>query len=251
MNEKTAIILTTFGTAVPKAFKVFDYILEFVRKAFPEVEVRLALNFPMIRDRLREQGVEVDCLPDVILALKAESFCRFVIQPLKLVPGRPIRVDKYRSEGMQVVVGEILLEQSEDFEPLIDLLKIKFRGDFINVVVAHGNEKQPEKNEPLFELKRRLEKRFNNVTLRTIEGPPGFDDLAGLKADKVNFIFLLITAGFHAMNDVMGDGERSWKNLVSPAEVSCSDALGYSPEFLALFLPKIRTALQKLENSNE
>jgi sirohydrochlorin cobaltochelatase len=48
-NEKTAILLASFGTTVPSAVKSIAHIGEQVKKAYPGTEIRISFTSNMVR----------------------------------------------------------------------------------------------------------------------------------------------------------------------------------------------------------
>ena len=54
-NEKTAILLASFGTTVPSAVKSIAHISEQVKKAYPGTEVRMTFTSNMVRSVWRKR----------------------------------------------------------------------------------------------------------------------------------------------------------------------------------------------------
>ena len=68
---------------------------------------------------------------------------------------------------------------------------------------------------------------YNNYFIGTVEDEPTLDNiLSGVEAlgvSKVLLVPLMVVAGDHAVNDMAGDGEDSWKNFFRSKgyEVEC------------------------------
>ena len=55
------------------------------------------------------------------------------------------------------------------------------------------------------------------TVVASVEGSPGLEPLQTIRqmgSQQVNFVPLMIVAGDHILNDVLGDDEESWKNIV-------------------------------------
>ena len=88
-----------------------------------------------------------------------------------------------------------------------------------------------------------VREKYKNAFVATVEGKPGFEQAmsdtrqTGLK--KVHFIPVMLVAGDHIMNDVMGeDDPESWKSQLG-LEASAETGLGSNPQVMALFLERI------------
>jgi sirohydrochlorin cobaltochelatase len=115
------------------------------------------------------------------------------------------------------------------------------------VIAAHGNGKQPHLNEPLLKLAAMMEADNADVALATLDGPPGVKPFARITGQvagtgAVHFIPLMIVSGIHVRDDLMGDGEESWKQMLAAREVTIAPALGDLPEIRAILVRHIREA---------
>jgi sirohydrochlorin cobaltochelatase len=59
----------------------------------------------------------------------------------------------------------------------------------------------------------------------------------------VHFIPLMLVAGDHVMNDIMGDDQDSWKSQVGAATTTCSGPAGMNEQILARYCQHLDTAL--------
>ncbi|MBU0679861.1 MAG: sirohydrochlorin cobaltochelatase [Proteobacteria bacterium] len=117
------------------------------------------------------------------------------------------------------------------------------------VYMAHGNDHYSTGIFQQFqEVMRRM---YPQVTTYVggVEGYPGFETvLRDLKHDKVNKINLqplMIVAGDHALNDMVGDGADSWKNQLTSQGITVIpvlQGLGSNDQVAAIFVEHIRDA---------
>ena len=91
------------------------------------------------------------------------------------------------------------------------------------------------------------------VLIGTVEGTPSLDDvrrvLARHKVTKVYLQPFMAVSGDHAMNDMAGDEEDSWKSVLTRDGLTCVPILrgtAESPAFVEIWLDHLQTALDRL-----
>ncbi len=256
-DEKPVIAIVAFGTSVPEAQKNLDDFDQMVIQRFPDYDVRWAFTSQTIVDKLRESGqntlfkrkVPLLTIEELYSALLKEGKTRVAVQPIHISPGQEYyEVVTTPSRGIDVKVGMPLLVYNEEIEEFVKILSSKFGGsDTVTILCGHGNDHQPQFNASLMTLDDIVRQNYKNVFVATVEGKPGFKQAmvdakaTGLK--KVSFIPVMLTAGDHIMNDVMGeDDPESWKSQLG-LEASADTGLGSNPQVMALFLNRIERLL--------
>ncbi len=252
----TGIVLVAFGTSVPAARKVYDYILESAREKFGGYEILYGFTARSIVKKLRAQGMDkgVLTLEEAIGYLKKKGYKKIVLQSLHIVPGqKDHELKEVDVSGMARYLGEPLLSDEEDIAAVLGAIGGDIKTGMPNVVCGHGNDRYPEYNVKLIEFDAALSKKYPGAVLCSVEGVPGTGALLGVvKAEvekaggKVNFIPLMIVAGDHVMNDVTGSEDGSWKNIVGATEVSVAKSLGYNDAVLAIFWKHLAAALKEV-----
>jgi len=249
-ETKPTIILTAFGTSVPEARKVFDYIDQKTKKNYPNYEVRWAFTSSFIRKKLKKQGTITFSLSEVIDQLKTQKVTDIVIQSLHVVPGQEFKeISQVDTTGLNVSIGTALLTTDDDIKKTITAISDQIAPDCQNIVVGHGNDHYPEYNQQLIAFDKALKSRHSNAVLCSVEGKPGsgfIEKLHGKNLARVNFIPLMIVAGDHIMNDVMGE-EDSWKSMINAKTSTFTTPLGYNDKVLDIYFEHIDTALEKLK----
>ena len=95
-------------------------------------------------------------------------------------------------------------------------------------------------------MDRYLRATHKNVFVATVEGSPGtdavFKEIQSAGRSKVHFVPIMIVAGDHILNDVMGDEPDSWKSRLG-MEASIEKGLGENPDVVDLFITRLKTAL--------
>jgi sirohydrochlorin cobaltochelatase len=247
-----SIVLVAFGTSVPEARKVFEYIDAAARKRYPGRDIRWAFTSKFIRKKLKARGVVTHSVEEVIADLRARGIGRAVFQSLHVVPGQEFHeIAEANAAGIKVAVGKALLTTDADIAAVLAALDPEIQPDAANIVAAHGNDRHPEFNQQIIAFAQTMQAR-KNVFVCSVEGQPGTGGLQAArklaeKTGKVNFIPLMIVAGSHIRDDVLGDTEDSWKSKMDAKTTTCTTPLGYNDAILAIYFKHIDEALKGLD----
>jgi sirohydrochlorin cobaltochelatase len=252
MNTKPVIVLCAFGTST-KARATYDYIGETISKNYPENEVRWAYTSTVDNKKLKKTGIIRHTLSEVYENLRQEGKTNVVVQSLHIVPGQEFhqKIVMVPSKGLDVKYGYPLLSDDEDMIRLFKALEPQFapENETITILCGHGNDHHPEFNAALIRMDEYLRKNRKNTFLATVEGQPGiekaFDDARNSGLGKVHFVPIMLVAGDHMMNDVMGDEEDSWKNRLAPMEAAAEKGMGYNNKVLRIFMDHIDRAMEQ------
>lgn len=249
-ESRPAIVLVAFGTSVEEARKVFDHIDSRARQRYPDYTLRWAFTSQFIIDKLKRRSVVTYNVDEVIAQLRAEGFDRIVFQSLHIAPGQEYRkVLAADTSGLQVAFGDALMTTDEDIEHTIDALRPYIEAQEPTVVAAHGNDKYPRFNERIEAFAARIEVEFPQLVVASVEGSPGLEPLQRIKQmhpQKVTFIPLMIVAGDHILNDVLGDEEDSWKNIIAAPQAEATESLGWNDAILGIYFNHLEAALQQV-----
>lgn len=249
-TERPAIVLVAFGTSVDEARQVFDFIDTQARQRYPDYDIQWAFTSQMIINKLKQRGIITHSVAEVVADLRARGVDKIVFQSLHVVPGQEHNsILKADTDGLQVAFGNALMTSDADIEATIAALAPEINAEQDTVVVAHGNDHHPEYNVQLEKFAVAIEARYPKLTVASVEGTPGITGLETVKArqpDQVHFVPLMIVAGDHIMNDVLGDEQDSWKNIIQAPQTSCSKSLGWNPAILAIYFNHLDRALAEL-----
>ncbi len=251
-SGKPAIVLVAFGTSVPGARQVFAHIDEQARLRYPGYQIRWAFTSKIIMAKLKAQGIVTQSVAEVVAELRASGVTSVVFQSLHVVPGEEYRsVQQVDTSGLQVAYGAALISSDRDIAAVIEALRPQINPAQPTVLVAHGNNRHARFNEWILALAERIEGQFPNLVVASVEGQPGTEPLAKARAlsaasGSVRFLPLMVVAGDHIMNDVMGDEPDSWKNQVAAAHSECSASLGWNDAILAIYFDHLDQAMASL-----
>lgn len=252
-QQPPAIVLVAFGTTSDKGREVFDVIMQAARERYPQHDVRLAFTSRIVVERLHKRGIEVANLPETLAALQADGHRRAVLQSLMIVPGQKnAEIAEVPTGDLRVTYGQPLLAGPEDVEAVVAAVASDVPADRPTVFVTHGNGHHSHYNRALLDFAEAVEKRYASAVTCSVEGQPGLAklDLAreqSKQAGAVHFVPMMLVAGDHIENDVLGDEPDSWKNLVGAPEASCAKPLGYNRAILEIFFRHLDTAIAALQ----
>ena len=234
-NEKSAILVVSFGTSMPEARKAIDNLVNAAKKDFPNAEVRLAFTSNIIRRKLAKEFNEIIPTPVEALAkLNDEGFENVYIMPTHMIPGEEYDEiqnvfyafasleGKYGFDDLEL--GTPFMNSPEDCKRMAEILTERFKTQIENkdtaiILMGHGTPKHFA-NALYSLLQFELDKKaYGKFFLGTVEAAPMIEDvITNLKRHpeikKLVLSPLMIVAGDHANNDLAGEeDEESWLNI--------------------------------------
>lgn len=232
-DNKKAILVVSFGTSYEKTRKLtIEKIEDLIRDRYKEYEVRRAFTAHGVIKKLKGiYGIHVDTPEEALDKLKEEGFKEIIVQPLHLIPGEEYDyiknvVDSFKKQSCfhSIKLGRPVLyfkgEESgipDDYSIMIEALKLQFSQNETVLFMGHGSHHPGNAVYSSLQLVLR-DKGLKNVYIGTIDGYPKLDNVInnlkrqGIK--KVKLMPLLLVAGDHAVNDMAGDEEDSWKSIL-------------------------------------
>ena len=233
---KKGVLIVSFGTSYREAQAQNIIPVErAIAAALPDCEMRRAYGSRRIIKKLKERdGICIDTIPEALEALAADGCKELIVQPTYVIHG--YEYDElveilcgYLDQFESVRLGHPLLHQQSDYKELICGLNEVF--DFKNssdafVFMGHGTGHFANACYPALEHQLQAQG-FTNVWIGTVEGYPEITNvkkkLEQLSCKKAVLAPLMLVAGDHARNDMAGEDEDSWKNVLERGgiEVSC------------------------------
>jgi sirohydrochlorin cobaltochelatase len=242
--KKVGILLVAFGSTEPGAQVSFENIDQKTRAAYPGIPIRWAYTSHIIRKKLAKQGKHLDS-PEVALAkMMDEGFTHVAVQSLHTIGGaeyhdlrRTVSAFKVMGGFQRIILGYPMLATQEDMQRVVDaILKtipVSRRENEAVVLMGHGTH-HPS-NAFYAALMFQLQLKDPNIFVGTVEGYPGVDLIVELlhkkKIKKVYLMPFMSVAGDHAKNDMAGDGDDSWKSILTKAGIQCVPILKGTAEY--------------------
>ncbi len=243
------ILLVSFGT-VDRATrqKSIDAVAETLQQAYPNYALRQAFTSSIVIRRLAQQGILVDDVPSALEKLKQTNCQQLYILPTHLFPGEEYhklltQIEPYRKDFSTLSVAKPLLSEEQDWTHLSDFLQKAYpsaSGEAL-LLMAHGSEHNL--SNCYLAMTFLLQKHCPYIFLAAMEGEPSLDNVLNeiyVQAyHKVKLLPLMLSAGTHAVKDMAGEQENSWKNrcLSAGFDVECIlSGLGEAEEIRQLYL---------------
>ncbi len=235
LTSNTVILLVAHGATTETAWRSYRNIERVVKDAFPLLPVRWAFTAP-------------DTVSQVIHTIQAEGFSAIAVQPLFVAAGREynsVLSSVENNKHMKISVGRPLLDSVDDLdcfiEALINVLPLERTTDEAIVLMGHNNADGC--SDRIFNaLAGVLKQRDRLIFTATLKGAPDFDsvrrDLRSCGVKKAYLMPLMIAAGNHALKDLAGDGEASWRVRLERDGIECVPVLkglGEYDSFASIF----------------
>lgn len=264
-EEKTAIVVSAFGTSYESTLKSILAIAGDVQKEFPETPVRLAFTSNIIRKiwhkrasdeeyraahtDVPEQLYSVKNVLGAMADLQNDGYRQIIVQSTHVVNGEEFQDMTAYVKGLESIetikerfrpftklaVGRPLTGihgHASDVEALAralsdDVAAAKARGAAL-VYMGHGNEHMAQG--AYYELELVMNRMYGTpVMVGLVEGLPDFDSVVDkLKTAGITKVYLkplMIVAGDHANNDMAGEEDDSWKTMLTKAGFSVETVL--------------------------
>jgi sirohydrochlorin cobaltochelatase len=295
-EDKTAIILASFGTTVPSGVESIVNIQKKIQEAYPGIPVKITFTSNIIRSVWQKRQAEAqkwlaEGIPEEILYVKniiytfgellEEGYRNIIVQPTHIFfmeqshdlmqyvdAMRSIRTIKDQWKPFaKIALGRPALgtvgpryDYTKDLEKALKTLgddaELAKKEKAALVYMGHGNEHWP--SGIYAEAQKMMQALYPDVKtyIGVVEGFPGIDEVVEALAEaksksKTRRVVLkpfMIVAGDHALNDMAGDDEESWKSVLSAKNyqvVPVLKGLGSNDAFARIFVNHVRDAAQE------
>lgn len=261
---KKAILVVSFGTSHEDTRKVtIDAIENRVREEFKEYEIRRAYTSHMILKKIKERdGIIVDTPEAALTKLKEEGFNEVIVQPLHVIPGeeydyvKKVILHKFYNSFDRLVVGRPLLyfkgeeeEIPDDYTIMANALKCQLPEGQAVILMGHGSVHPANSTYACFQSVL-TDEYIDNVYMATVEGYPTLERavkyLKKTELRQVTLMPFMIVAGDHAKNDMAGEDDDSWKNVLEEEGFRVNiylHGLGENVQVQNIFLQHIKDAV--------
>ena len=261
-TDKPVVLVVSFGTTVNETRdKTIGAIEKAIAAAYPDHEIRRAFTSQIVIDRLaKRDGLKVDNVEQAMNRLVNDKVKDLIIQPTLIMNGHEYdekmeTIKPFEKRFTSVRYGQPLLISDADFTEttsiLIENTKQFNAEDTAVVFMGHGSDH--EANEVYLKLDRILKNRGGKrYFVGTVEAEPSIEEIMGelkpLGVKRVVLLPLMIVAGDHAVNDMAGDEEDSWKSILEEKGfevIPVLRGLGEYPEMQKIFVRHVAEAAQK------
>ena len=237
---KRAILLAAFGASDiqgQNSLKNFDAL---VRARFPGIPVRWAYTSVVLRERLVLARKKSDSTVKALRRLAFERFEEIVVQPLQTIAGEEYTGlcaaarDVAQSAGIVCRIGKPLLAGNDDVREaaaavIRHLPETRCPAEDV-VLMGHGARHAAVAR--YGDLARAVCVLDNRVHVGAMNGGAELEEiLPRLSAARVWLMPLLSVVGRHALQDMAGEGETSWRSRIEATGRACIPVLKGMAEY--------------------
>jgi sirohydrochlorin cobaltochelatase len=242
---KKGILLAAFGTSISKAQISYKNIERAVITRFPDIPIRWAYTSAFIRKKLVKQGQPIDSVEMALAKMMDAKFTHVAVQSLHTIAGWEFH-DLHKNAKLfgemaggfdNIVVGNPLLAAESDFARVVNALlkNIPKSRQKTDAVILMGHGTSHPSNAAYAALMYHFQRKDPNVFVGTVEGFPEIDQIKEvLLAKNIKTAYLIpfmSVAGDHAMNDMAGGEEDSWKSILTNAGIRSVPVLKGTAEY--------------------
>ena len=224
MKTKKALLVISFGTSIKSAQKSIENIEKYLALKYPEHDFFRAFTSRKIIKKLKQRdGIQVDFPDQALERIRESGYNEVVCQSLHIINGIEYEltrklVMRYEPYFEKLSLGKPLLNELSDYERAAEIFLKEAKKHHTLLLMGHGTHHHSNAAYSMLEDVFRY-KSIDNVYIATVEGFPDIDYAADkMEANGVKEITLMpfmIVAGDHAINDMAGEDEDSWKNILA------------------------------------
>ncbi|WP_300277839.1 sirohydrochlorin cobaltochelatase [Peptacetobacter sp.] len=226
---KKAVLVVSFGTSYHETReKTINAVENKIKEDFKEYDFFRAYTSNMIINKLkRRDNIEIDNPIQAMERIYKSGYDEVVVQTLHIICGHEYvklkeQIKEYKDKFKSIKFGNPLLYSIEDYKYVASSLKeITDKMDSTVVLMGHGTDHESHSAYPAIEYY--LRDLGADVYVGTVEGYPEIDNvikkLKERNIKKVHLMPFMLVAGDHAQNDMAGDEEDSWKNIIESENI--------------------------------
>lgn len=231
--DKDAIVVMSFGTTfVDSRNKTINPTIELIKAQHPGVPVITTYTSHIIRDRvLKNEGIKIPTPEEALAELKEQGYTRIALTSLDVIPGieydyKTAVFNLYKENFKKMTIGTPLMyyqgqeDQPDDCLDAMKALSSQFprlgKQDAV-LLMAHGT---PHPSNAYYSV---MQNRLDEITggkamIFSVEGWPALEHVIPQLREKgiknITLMPMMMVAGDHANNDMAGDEEDSYKNIL-------------------------------------
>ena len=261
---KKAILVVSFGTTFADTRKkTIDVVEDKIRENFPEYDVRRAYTAHIIINRLKKRdNIHVDTPEEALQKLMDDGYEEVIVQPLHIIPGLEYDyiksvVSKFRHKKFfkKLNLGRPALYfkgrdgAPDDYEIFVEAMAEHLNKEDNFVLMGHGT---PHHANACYSCLQQVlgDKGYDKVYIANVEGYPEIPHvirkLIQDEVAKVTLKPLMLVSGDHARNDMVGDDEDSWQNLLAKEGIKSNAdmrSLGEVSAFQDIYVRHVEDAI--------
>ncbi|MBO3446088.1 sirohydrochlorin cobaltochelatase [Clostridium sp. CCUG 7971] len=258
---KKAVLVVSFGTSYKETReKTIEACEKKIKQGLPEYDFYRAFTSNMIIRKLKNRdGIEIENPIQALDRLHNEGYKEVIVQTLHIICGEEFnklkeQIESYKDKFDKVILGRPLLTYIEDYKEAVNAIETqipKMDEDEAVVFMGHGTFHESHSSYPTLEYM--LRDAGINAYVGTVEGYPELEQVINrLKENNiktVNLMPFMLVAGDHAINDMAGDEDDSWKTVLEENGFNVKihlKGLGENPYIQDKFMNHAHDCIEKL-----
>lgn len=224
---KKAILVVSFGTSYKETReKTIEACEAKIRESFEEYDFyRAFTSNTIIRILKNRDNIHVDNPIEALDRLYEDGYNEVIVQTLHIICGEEYtklkdQISQYEDKFERIILGRPLLTQIDDYKETIEAIKYQIPALEENeaiVFMGHGTYHESHSTYPALDYM--LKQEGIKGYVGTVEGYPEIQEvIVNLKKDNISSVRLIpfmLVAGDHAINDMAGEDEDSWKSILN------------------------------------
>lgn len=225
--KKKALLVISFGTTYKDTFeKTIQVIEEDLKTAYPDHDFFKAYTSRKIIKKLKvRDGISVDLPAEALEKIKAMGYEEVLCQTTHIINGYEFELTVKDllpySKDIQIKIGSALLTDHEDYLGAVKAVMDSvppLKEEEALILMGHGTYHHANAAYPCLDYVFKSEG-HTNVYVGSVEGFPYIEDVVKQlkKQSQIKKLYLMpfmVVAGDHAINDMAGDEEDSWKEVL-------------------------------------
>ena len=220
--------MISFGTSAIEALSAIENIEETCKQAYPAHDFFRVFTSKMIIKKIKkEHGIQIYDLETVLARLSEEGYEEVLCQPTHMIPGSEYSkmialVSEYKDHFEILKLGDPLLNTKEDCEEFCTVMNRVFEkmSDQYDVLVLAGHGTRHSADAIYGKIQDTFDRLgMDRAVVGTVEGKPSLEDvidrLHEKKVKKPVVMPMLVVAGMHVREDMMGESDKSWINTLA------------------------------------
>lgn len=263
MNRQL-LLATSFGTTFAETCeKNIGAVEQALADSLPDWEVHRAFTSGMVRRALEKKGTYIDDVPSALEKAVKEGVKKAAILPTHLLYGEEYeklcgQAEKYQYDFETIQIGKPLLASTEDMLAVVEILSKTYpqKAGRCYVFMGHGTTHYVNPVYAALETMFRYQGR-DDVFVGTVEAYPDIHTLADSVVktgfSEATIAPLMLVAGDHAVNDMAGEEEDSWKSILTAKGLKVNivlQGLGEYPEIRGLYIKHAKEVTEKSQGES-
>lgn len=258
---KKAVLVVSFGTSYKETReKTIEACEKKIKQGLSDYDFYRAFTSNMIIRKLKNRdGIEIENPIQALDRLHNEGYKEVIIQTLHIICGEEFnklkeQIESYKDKFDKIILGRPLLTYIEDYKEVVNAIETQIpkmeEGEAV-VFMGHGTFHELHASYPTLEYM--LRDAGINAYVGTVEGYPELEQVINRLRENniktVNLMPFMLVAGDHAINDMAGDEDDSWKTVLENNGFNVKvhlKGLGENPYIQDKFMNHAHDCIEKL-----